>query len=291
MKLIGYTLGQTKTEQEAQKAELQERFPEIAKVYSESCGRNGFGSKPTRQTRGHALMAVQAGDVLVTDKLERLAADGAELAAICCSLLAEGVHILATEDDIDTRKDSMFQDFMKAQLGKMRISKVKAAEVLADARKRGSRTRKIALKPEAAAMLAKAKEEGATFEQRRKLHQQLLSQQEAEIVDLLKQGKAPLEVSKIVGVGHKTVRSIAKAHDVKIDKRFKDGIKGRILGAEDQQAIAKRIVNGEKASALAKEYGVKITSIYRAQQVMDGRVKLKRYQNGATGKADSSRPT
>ncbi|OCJ55008.1 hypothetical protein A6U94_26865 [Agrobacterium tumefaciens] len=55
-----------------------------------------------------------------------------------------------------------------------------------------------------------------------------------------------------------------------------------VLGAEDQKTIAQRIWNGEKPTALATEYGVQVRSIYRAQEVMEGRVKLKRYENAGT---------
>lgn len=283
MKLVAYTLGITKTEQEQQKAKLQAQFPEAVKVYSESCSRNGTTGRPTRQTRGHALMALKAGDVFVTDKLERLAADGVELAAICTALLQEGVHIVSTEDNVDTRKDSMFRDFMARK-----VSKKKAAEVLADARQRGARMRHVRLPDEARAVINQVVEEGASGRVRKELRQQLVAQQEAKVLAMLKENKGPLEIGRELGLDNRVIRNIAKHHGLNIDRRFKGGIQGRILGAEDQQAIAKRINNGEKASALAKEYGVKITSIYRAEQVMDGRVKLKRYQNaGNSGKPDT----
>ncbi|WP_245440635.1 recombinase family protein [Rhizobium phaseoli] len=47
-------------------------------------------------------------------------------------------------------------------------------------------------------------------------------------------------------------------------------VAGRALGGFDD--------GGEKATAIAKEYGVQVRSVYRAQEVMEGRIKLKRHQ-------------
>lgn len=283
MKLIGYTLGTTKTEQEKQKAALQAQFPEAVKVYSESCSRNGTTGKPTRQTRGHALNALKAGDVLVTDKLEYLAADGEELAGICTALLAEGVHIVSTGDDVDTRKDSMFRDFMASK-----VSKKKAAELLADARLRGARQRHVRLPDEALAVINQVVEEGATGKQRKQLRQQLVAEQEAKVLAMLKENKVPADIGRELGVDNRVVRNIAKHHGLNIDRRFKNGIQGRILGAEDQKVIGKRMRDGEKAADLAREYGVSYDVVYRIQRVMEGRVKLKRYQDTGSGRPTNS---
>lgn len=276
MKLIGYTLGITKVEQELQKADLLARFPDAKKVYSESCSRNGTTGKPTRQTRGHALNALKPGDVLVTDKLEYLAADGIELAGICTALLAEGVHIVSTGDDVDTRKDSMFRDFMASK-----ISKKKAEKALAEARLRGARQRHVRLPDEALAVINQVVEEGATGLQRKQLRQQLVAEQEAKVLAMLKENRSPFDIGRELGVDNRVVRNIAKHHGLNIDRRFKSGIQGRILGEADQKVIGKRLNDGERAADLAREYGVSYDSVYRIQRVMEGRVKLKRYQNAA----------
>ncbi|MEI3807633.1 recombinase family protein [Agrobacterium sp. CCNWLW32] len=281
MKLFAYTLGVTKEDQDEQKARLVARFPEAAKVYSESCSRNGRSAgRPTRQTRGHALMAVKSGTVLATDKIERLGADEAEVTALCFALLEEGVQIVAIDDGVDTRKDSMFSVSIQDKLGKLKIRKPDARRILADARQLGARTRHVRLSDDKKAVIDQVTAQGAVASVRKQLRQQLLAQHEAKVVQLLNEGKTPTEIGQDLNVAERTVRNIAKHHGLNIDRRFKSGIKGRVLGAEDQQAIAKRIWNGEKATDLAREYGVQVRSIYRAQEVMEGRVKLKRYQNG-----------
>ncbi len=286
MKLYGYTLGVTKDDQIAQKAELQAQFPEAVKIYSESCSRNGRGSgKPTRQTRGHALIAAKFGTTLATDKIERLGADEAETTAICFALLEEGVQLVALDDKIDTRVDSSFIDANKAKLAALKISKAKATKILDEARKRGAGTRKVSLQPEAAAVLATVVSEGASHSQRRKARQEIVAQHEARVLEMLKEGLGPLDIGRELGLEHARIRSIARHHGLKIDRRFKDGIQGRILGADDQKTIAKRLAHGEKPNAIAREYGVNVDSIYRVQRVMGGAVKLKRYEDSFSSTA------
>jgi len=279
MKLIGYTLGITKTEQNAQKVELQTQFPEAAKIYSESCSRNGTTGKPTRQTRGHALMALRKGDVLVTDKLERLAADGPELGGICSALLDEGVHIVSVDDNVDTRKDSTFRDFMAKK-----TTPTKAAAALKEARDRGARTRHVRLPDETRAVINQVVEEGAPGRVRKELRQQLLAEHEQKILGALKAGKGPMDISRETGLSDAVIRNIAKYHGLNVDRRFKDGKQGRILGEKDQQELRKRILNGEKTADLAREYGVSYDVVYRVQRIVRGRVKLKRHQNAGNGR-------
>ncbi|SMD16389.1 recombinase family protein [Rhizobium sp. RU36D] len=291
MKLFGYTLGVTKEDQIAQKAELQARFPEAVKIYSESCSRNGRGAgKPTRQTRGHALIAAKSGTTLATDKLERLGADEAETTAICFALLEDGVHLVAIDDKIDTRKDSSFFDAIKLKMAALKISKAKATKILDEARKRGAGTRKVSLQPEAVAVLATVVSEGASHSQRRKVRQEIVAQHEARVLEMLKEGLGPLDIGKELGLEHARIRSIARHHGLKIDRRFKNGIQGRLLGAEDQKAIAKRLGQGEKPSEIARAYGVNVDSIYRVQRVIGGSVKLKRYQNSRNAGNPETQP-
>lgn len=280
MKLFAYALGVTREDQIERKAKLQALFPEAVKVYSESCSRNGRSAgKPTRQTRGHALLAAKAGTVLATDKMDRLGADEAEVMAICFALLEEGVYLVAIDDGVDTREGgSKFSNSIKSKLASM-MSEDDARKILADARELGARTRHIKLTDEKKAAIDQVVAEGATGKERKELRQQLLAQHEEKIVGLLKEGKTPNEIGNDLSIAERTVRNVARHHGLNIDRRFKNGMKGRVLGADDQQLIAKRIWNGEKANDLAREYGVQVRSIYRAQEVMEGRVKLKRYIN------------
>jgi DNA invertase Pin-like site-specific DNA recombinase len=271
MKLIGYTLGLTKVEQHAQKAALHDQFPEIKKVYSESCSRNGTTGKPTRQTRGHALIALKNGDVLVTDKLERLAADGDELAGICSALLDEGVHIVSVDDKVDTREDSTLRNFMKKK-----TTSIKAATSLKEARDRGARTRHVRLPDETLAVINQAVQDGAPGRVRKELRRQLLAEHEQSILSMLKDGKGPMDISRETKLSDAVIRNIAKFHGVNVDRRFKNGKQGRILGERDQQELGKRISNGEKAADLAREYGVSYDVVYRVQRIVTGRIKLKR---------------
>ncbi len=246
-KTIAYTVGQTSAAKEQQKAALQAQFPEAAKIYSEAWGRNGTKAAPSRQTRGHALMAVTAGDVFVTDRIERLGAHKKEALAICGGLLEEGVAVVAIDDGIDTRQGPAG---LKTLLGK--ISKNAMRQALADARAKGAKTR----------------------------HFRLTAEQQAAVLALLKDGKVPAKVSRELGIGETRIRELARIGGLKIDKRFRNGVQGRVLGQEDQKTIAKRIADGEKPPAIAKDLGVHVASIYRVKRIADGKQKLRRNESG-----------
>jgi hypothetical protein len=138
------------------------------------------------------------------------------------------------------------------------------------------------------AVIDQVKAEGATGRVRKELRQKLLAEHEQTIIKLLKDGKSAAEIASEMNLRERPIRNLAREHGINLDRRFRNGMRGRVLGAEDQKIIAKRIWNGDKATAIAKEYGVQVRSVYRAQEVMEGRVKLKRYQNaGDNGTADS----
>lgn len=97
---------------------------------------------------------------------------------------------------------------------------------------------------------------------------------------MLKDGKGPVEVGRELGVDDASIRKIAEFHGLKIDKRFRNGIQGRVIGSDDLENIAQMIAQGEKPPAIARDLGVRVESIYRAKRLTSGREPSK--QRGST---------
>ena len=130
------------------------------------------------------------------------------------------------------------------------------------------------------AALEAAKAGGAAKLKAQKIRQQLGDEHERAVLAMLKDGKGPVEVGRELGVDDASIRKIAEFHGLKIDKRFRNGIQGRVIGSDDLENIAQMIAQGEKSPAIARDLGVRVESIYRAKRLTSGREPSK--QRGLT---------
>lgn len=230
--MIGYTIV---SPGEGGLSERKERLAQFGcdKVYSEK--RSGVSRTATRQSLGHAIRALKAGDVFVVEAIAKIGRDDIEAYKICSALLLRQVDIVAIDEDIDTRKDSAFREAVKAKLTENRVSDTQIHKAIAEIEKVAEKTL------------------------RRKIREPDLKK----IIRMTDQGKPTAEIAAAIGVDETAIRRARRRMGLAVDNRFKGG-KRAVLSPDVFPEIVRKIDAGSTVAQLATDYAVTEEKIIRA---------------------------
>lgn len=145
MKNVGYARVEPGDDLDELESRLHDHGCEM--IYSEK--HRGVSRKSKKQSFGHAVRAVHAGDRFVIDKRERIGRDDREADALLAGLLKKGVHVVILDEDVDTQNDEgAFEKELVAKLAEAGISNDHIEATMSDAEKEGEKTLRFKIRPE-----------------------------------------------------------------------------------------------------------------------------------------------
>ncbi|NKK58856.1 hypothetical protein GFM44_23450 [Rhizobium leguminosarum bv. viciae] len=162
MKSIGYARVESGGNIAEQKERLQSQGG-CSEVYSEK--HRGVARKARKQSFGHAIRSLNAGDRFVIDRRERIGRDDRDADVLLAGLLIRGVHIVVLDEDVDTQNDDgAFGKDLVAKLAEAGISDDDIEAAMKDAEKEGEKTLRSKIRDADLPDIARMVEDGVLTE-------------------------------------------------------------------------------------------------------------------------------